>query len=79
MEYTLVVNVEKVRIKGRLEDTCKDDNSLRCLSGHHTPDPVEKVESPIGSETEKVVCRDRLCFTCLLDKEQLRKDGYCFE
>lgn len=40
------------------------------------PDPVGNVESPVEAQEEKVVCRDGLCFPCLADHEELRKDSH---
>ncbi|KAF2980327.1 hypothetical protein EK904_008264 [Melospiza melodia maxima] len=40
------------------------------------PDPVGNVEGTVEAQEEKVVCRDGLCFPCLADHEELRKDSH---
>ena len=41
--------------------------------------PVGEVKSPVHAQRSQVVRRDRLCFPCTLEHEQLREDSDCLQ
>lgn len=81
LPHLLVVYPEEVTVQNRLDDTRHDGDVVDAVIGlgEVSPDPVGNVEGAVQSQSEQVVCCDRLGLTGALQHEQLRKDSNRFE
>ena len=75
----VVIDVEKVRIKQGLDDSCQDGNRLeRTLKrslGEVSEHPIGNVEGPVETQSKQVVRGDRIRLSGPLEHEQLRQNG----
>lgn len=55
------------------------DSSTGNTRGDRPVNPVGDIERTVDAQGCDIVCRDRLCFACPLEHEQLRKNGHALE
>lgn len=70
------VEIEEITVEDGLYHPRNDSDLVIEILCVVAPDPVGNVESTVEAQEEKVVCRDGLCFPCLADHEELRKDSH---
>lgn len=70
------VEIEEIAVEDGLYHSGDDSDLVIEILCVVAPDPVGNVEGTIEAQEEKVVCRDGLCFPCLADHEELRKDSH---
>lgn len=70
------IKVEEITVEDGLYHPRNHSNLVVEILCVVAPDPVGNVESAVEAQEEKVVCGDGLCFPCLADHEELRKDSH---
>ncbi len=68
------VKVEEVTVEDSLDHSGHNGDQVEEAFKVETPNPVEKIESPIQAQAEQVVGGDGLCLAGLADHEKLRQD-----
>lgn len=81
LENLVVVNVEKVAVENRLDNTGDDGDPVHLVLGlgKVAVDPVGDVQRAVASEGEEIMGRDGLSLARALQHEQLRENGHGLE
>lgn len=81
LEDLVVVNVEKVAVENRLDNSGDNGNPIHLMLGlgDVAVDPVGDIEGAVDSESEQIVGRDGLGLARALQHKQLRENGHRLE
>jgi len=73
------VQIEEVTIEDGLDNSSNNCNDIIELLVIVSEDPVEDVESAVGTQSEEIVAGDGLCLPGLGDHEELGQDGHTLQ
>lgn len=81
LEDLVVINVEKVAVENRLDNTGDNGNPIHLMLGlgDVAVDPVGDVEGAVDSESEQIVGGDGLGLARALQHKQLRENGHSLQ